>query len=74
MKKKLCVKSIRCLLLWGVISVFLYCALTMVARITPVSKAREGSMSLAYKPVPPGIPPIDAAAPSIYETASFGLG
>jgi hypothetical protein len=33
-------------------------------------------MSLAYKNEirRPDVPPIDAAAPSVFETASFGLG
>jgi hypothetical protein len=31
-------------------------------------------MSLAYKTESPAIPPIDAAVPSNFETASFGLG
>ena len=33
-------------------------------------------MNLAYKTETdaPAIPPIDAAAPAVFETASFGLG
>jgi hypothetical protein len=36
----------------------------------------EDSMNLAHQiqPESPVIPPIDAAAPAVYETASFGLG
>ena len=74
MKKRCGADSIRCLLLMGVVLFFLYCALTMTAQANHASKAKEGSMSLAYKTESPAIPPIDAAAPSIYETASFGLG
>ena len=38
------------------------------------SKAMEGSLITPYKIDSPVIPPIDAAAPSNFQTASFGLG
>lgn len=49
---------------------------TLTAQTSHASKTTEGSMSLAYKTesVSPQIPPIDAAAPAVFETASFGLG
>ncbi len=38
------------------------------------SKAKGDSMDSAYKTESPAIPPIDAAAPTNFKTASFGLG
>jgi hypothetical protein len=38
------------------------------------SKNMENSLVASYKTEAPALPPIDAAAPSTYETASFGLG
>ena len=32
------------------------------------------NLALKPKPIPLAIPPIDAAAPAVFETASFGLG
>jgi len=48
----------------------------LTTQADPVSDTKEGPMNLAYtletKPVE--IPPIDVAAPAVFETASFGLG
>lgn len=49
------------------------------APLTQTSKAsnqEEGSMSVAYKTDTDNrtIPPMDMAVPSIFETATFGLG
>jgi len=40
------------------------------------SKTTEATMNLAQEieTDAPAIPPIDAAAPAVFETASFGLG
>jgi hypothetical protein len=40
------------------------------------SKTTEADMNLAYeiKTDPLAIPPMDAEAPAVFETASFGLG
>jgi len=48
----------------------------MTTHAEHASDTKEGTMSLAYQTETksPGIPPIDAAAPAVFETASFGLG
>ena len=76
MKKRSCANIIRCLFLLGVMSFLSGCSQTMAMQAKHDSKTKERSMSLAYKTETesPVIPPIDAAAPSIFETASFGLG
>jgi len=50
------------------------CSPTKATQDNQALKTKEGSMSLAYKTESPTIPPIDAAVPSKFETASFGLG
>ena len=40
----------------------------------PGAKSKENAIDFAYKSQPAVVPPIDAAAPSRFETASFGLG
>jgi len=49
---------------------------TLTTKTSHASKKTEDSMNLAYKTETesPQIPPIDAAAPVVFETASFGLG
>jgi hypothetical protein len=48
----------------------------LTAQTSHASKKTEDSMNLAYKTETesPQIPPIDATAPAVFETASFGLG
>ena len=48
----------------------------MTIQADATSNTKEVSMNLAYTLVtkPADIPPIDAAAPAVFETASFGLG
>ena len=67
---------VKLLMLLGVISILLGVAQLMTIRADPVSDIKEGSMDLAYtlETKPAEIPPIDAAAPAVFETASFGLG
>ena len=67
---------VKLLMLLGVISILLGVAQWMTIRADPVSDIKEGSMDLAYtlETKPAEIPPIDAAAPAVFETASFGLG
>jgi len=76
MKNRSCANIIRYLLLFGVMSFLTDCSPTIAIQANHASKKKESAMSLAYQTVTesPAIPPIDAAAPSIFETASFGLG
>ena len=76
MKKRNFAKTIGCLLLLGVMSFFMGVFPMAATQANQALKTREGSMSLAYKIKTESsqIPPIDTAAPSIFETASFGLG
>ena len=53
---------------------FMGCAPTADAQANHASNLKEDSMSLAYKTEHLAIPAIDAAVPSTFETASFGLG
>ncbi len=46
----------------------------MHARGTSSTKTMEGSLVTADKTQSLSIPPIDAAAPAAFKTASFGLG
>ena len=76
MKKTSGVNLIRYLLLLGVMSFFTSCSPTMDTQADQASKTKEESMRLAHE-IETGsqmIPPIDAAAPKTFETASFGLG
>ena len=76
MKNRSCANIIRYLLLFGVMSFLTDCSPTIAIQANHASKKKESAMSLAYQTVTesPAIPPIDVAAPSIFETASFGLG
>jgi hypothetical protein len=74
MKKRSCADVIRCLFLLGLMSFLMGCSPTTGTQANHASKTKEDSMSLAYKTGSPAIPPIDAAVPSNFETASFGLG
>ena len=76
MKKRNFTNIIKFLLLLGVISIFLGVAQLMTTRADPTSHIKEGSMNLAYtlETKTAEIPPIDAAEPGVFETASFGLG
>ncbi|MFH2012855.1 MAG: hypothetical protein ABIJ37_09185 [Pseudomonadota bacterium] len=74
MKKISCTNFIRCLLLFGVILYLTGCSATTPKQANHNSKAKEIPKSLSYKTEAPAIPPIDKAAPTNFETASFGLG
>ena len=76
MKKRNFKNIIKLLLLLGVISILPGAAQLMTTQADPVSETKEGSMNLAYalETKPAKIPPIDADAPAVFETASFGLG
>ncbi len=76
MKKRCCTTGKWCLLFTGILSLLLACSPTMDTQAGQDSKTTEADMNLAYqiKTDPLAIPAIDAAAPAIFETASFGLG
>ena len=76
MKKRNFTHIIRWLLLLSVISILLSVSQFMTPQADPASDTKKGSMNLAYtlETRPVEIPPIDAAAPAVFETASFGLG
>ena len=74
MVKRHCVNFIRCLCLWGMMLFLMGCSQTTATQGNDVSEKKKGSMHLTYNTEYPAIPPIDAAAPSHFETASFGLG
>ena len=76
MKKRNFTHIIRWLLLLGVISILLGVAKLMTIQADSTSDTKEVSMNLAYtlETKPAEIPAIDAAAPAVFETASFGLG
>ena len=76
MKKRNFTNIIKLLLLLGIISILSGVAQLMTTQADPTSDTKEGSMNLAYtlETKPAEIPPIDAAAPAGFETASFGLG
>ena len=75
MKKKGFSITIGCLFLLGAVS-WLMGAYPTTTSTTSLPKSKESDMQLAYKTETAAakIPPIDSAAPSVYETASFGLG
>ena len=76
MKKKCCTTRIWCLFFLGMLSFLWACSPAMDSQASHESKKTEGTMNLAHKMETdvPEIPPIDAKVPSIFETASFGLG
>ena len=61
-----CILGILCLIIGGTVM--------QNAHGNSGSKAVEGSLIAASKTGSLAIPPIDAVAPSSFETASFGLG
>jgi hypothetical protein len=74
MKNRSSVNIFRCLFLLGAMAFFSGCDPTTATKANHESRTKKGSMNLAYKTESPAIPPIDAAVPSKFETASFGLG
>ena len=74
MKSRSCVSILNLSLLVGTMLLITGGAAMIKAQGNDGSKAMEGSLVKAYKTDSPAIPPIDAAAPSIFKTASFGLG
>ena len=76
MKKRCCTIGKWCLFYLGMLSFLGACSPAMDSQTNHEAKTMETSMNLAYKTETdaPAIPPIDAAAPAVFETASFGLG
>jgi hypothetical protein len=76
MIKKSCTTGKWCLLFTGILSLLWACSPAMDSQAGQESKTREAAMNLALKTETDSlaIPPIDAAAPAVFETASFGLG
>jgi len=60
----------------GMLTFLWACSPTTDTQASHESKKTEADMNLAYKieTEAPTIPAIDAAAPAVFETASFGLG
>ena len=76
MKKRGCTTGVWCLFFLGLLSFLWACSQTMDSQANHESKTTEATMNLAQEieTDAPAIPPIDAAAPAVFETASFGLG
>lgn len=74
MKNRSYVAIIRCLLLVFLVSSSLDGTVSAAMQSNQGSKAKGDSMDTAYQTESPVIPPIDAAAPVNFKTASFGLG
>ena len=76
MKKRGCTTGIWCLFFLGLLSFLWACSPTMDSQTSDELKKTEATMNLAHKieTNTPAIPAIDAAAPAVFETASFGLG
>ncbi len=76
MKKRCCTTGKWCLFFVGVLSLLWAFYPTMGSQAGQEPKTTEAAMNLAFKTETDilAIPPIDAAAPANFETASFGLG
>ena len=76
MKKRCCTTGKWCLFFTCVLCLMWVFSLTTDAQTSQQSKTTEAAMNLALKTETESlaIPPIDASAPAVFETASFGLG
>jgi len=74
MKKRSYVGIIKTSLLLGIMLLIMGGTAMVKAQGNNGSKTMEGSLATTYKTESSTIPPIDAAAPSNFQTASFGLG
>lgn len=76
MIKRCCTTGKWCLFFMGMLSLLWVGSPTMDSRAGQGSKTEEEAMNLALKTETNllAIPPIDAEAPAVVETASFGLG
>ncbi|MFZ7126722.1 MAG: hypothetical protein ACOWWM_11275 [Desulfobacterales bacterium] len=76
MKNNRCPDLLRRAFFSGLVLYLFGCSPPMAADQSTASNPKEQFVKLANEPEiqNPEIPPIDAAAPSRFETASFGLG
>lgn len=74
MKKKNSGTLVRFFLLLGVMSLLLAGIAALQTQAGDDLKAGEETMTTADTTESSTIPPIDAAQPAVFETASFGLG
>ena len=76
MKKRYGMDAIWCLSLLGMLTFLWACSPTVDTQASHESRKTEADMNLAHnlETESPAIPAIDAAAPAVVETASFGLG
>jgi hypothetical protein len=74
MENRSCFNIIRCFFFLGVMTFLMDGLPTTATQANQDSQTNEGSNSPVSKSEAPAIPSIDAAAPSSFETASFGLG
>lgn len=74
MKKRSFARVVNTALLRGILLIIIGGTAMVQAQGKNGSTALEGSMVTADKTESLAIPPIDAAAPTTFETASFGLG
>lgn len=74
MKNKSSATLVRFFFLLGVMSLLLAGIAASQTQEGEALKASEETMATAGKTGSPTIPPIDAALPATFETASFGLG
>ncbi len=74
MKTRSFMSVIKTSLLLGIMLLTMGGTATVLAQGSNKSKTIEGSLATAFKTESPAIPPIDAAAPADFQTASFGLG
>jgi len=63
-----------CLFLGGAMTFIMGCPPAMAMQANNGSNITEDHSNSNYKSKFPAMPPIDAVAPSNFETASFGLG
>ncbi len=66
----------KSLMSWGVLTILIISLFMMNLSPNYADETKEHTMNLASQTTlaSPGIPPIDIAAPTVFETASFGLG
>ena len=76
MIKRCCTTGKWCLFFMGMVALLWTGSPTAGTQAGQESKTTEAAMNLALKTTTdrPAIPPIDAAVPAVFETASFGLG
>jgi hypothetical protein len=65
---------IHVLFVLGAVSLLMNCSPEMAVLESQLDSSKDKSMNVAIKTESTSIPPIDAAVPSNFETASFGLG